>query len=202
MAVLSKTDHIVIDQRIHNPCATLEAIGKEADVCRERVRQILNKYNMPTKAIFIPKHGLWQCVNCGKSFAGKNESQNKLYCSRRCRGIHNRLVLECPICSKQFLRRKTVLMRQMKDRKYVTKSVFCSRHCFGLWLAANHGFRAHPENAMSYGQSKYQHMVPEINKRWQGGQSLYSILCDLQIPTSNHTRIKARCIDAQNKVVI
>lgn len=38
----------VLNTKVNNPCATLQEIGDKYGVTRERIRQILEPYNLPT----------------------------------------------------------------------------------------------------------------------------------------------------------
>ena len=61
---MTKTEYIAIQERITNPCATLETIGGKAGVTKERVRQILKGHGLPT-IHWKPKKPEYICFNCG-----------------------------------------------------------------------------------------------------------------------------------------
>ena len=130
------TTEIVIKERKLNPCATLEQIGQKADVCRERVRQILNKKRLPTR--HFVQHYI--CLQCGKNLAYRKQP----FCSKECRVIYNMIPMECSECGTVFYREKSFAFARLIRNK--SGAMFCSKQCQGKYCAKNYGFVAHPEN--------------------------------------------------------
>ena len=60
---------VVIRLRKGNPCMTLKQIGDRVGVTRERVRQVLSRAGLPTRALVSPKLR-YECPGCGKLLLG------------------------------------------------------------------------------------------------------------------------------------
>jgi hypothetical protein len=132
----------VIELRVRHPEATLRALGDAVGVTYERVRQILNENNLPTKSSVFHAKELRRCKYCGLQFDCPASSK-QLFCSRQCREIYirlnNRILLECCVCHKLFYRSLRFYKRAMKSPKYRTKQVFCSRQCLGHYVGKHNG---------------------------------------------------------------
>jgi hypothetical protein len=107
----------VFTLREEHPDWTLDAIGKEVGVTRERVRQILKKKGMPTKSTRIPK----VCSVCGI----RVETSRK-FCSSECRKKNSSITFKCSFCNVDVTWAKSVFNAQ-KRRGY--KNIHCSREC-------------------------------------------------------------------------
>ncbi len=144
--MLSKVTHIVIDERIHNPCATLRTIGQKAGVTQERVRQILKKHSLATRG-FVNHEFI--CIQCRGKFPSKYLVR---FCSPKCKHNHFYIPLSCSNCGNIFHRRRSEVimypsrvnhpLRHGNGRKFV----FCNKKCQGEFLGKQFGFVAHPEN--------------------------------------------------------
>lgn len=130
--------------REQDPHMSATRMAAETGVSRQRVSQILIELGLPTtfkKETF--------CI-CGK----KNPGVQK-YC-KACFSKTRLIDLMCEICQKTFQRSAKMHIRRTNNikRDTLTKysgNVFCSRHCFGVYIGKTFGFAAHPENA---GQKK------------------------------------------------
>ena len=107
----------VFTLREDHPDWTLDAIGKEVGVTRERVRQILKKKGMPTKSKRIPK----LCSVCGV----RVEASRK-FCSPECRRKNSSITFQCSFCGVDVTWARSVYNAQ-KRRGY--KNIHCSREC-------------------------------------------------------------------------
>jgi len=107
----------VFTLREENPEWTLDAIGKTVGVTRERVRQILKKKGLPTKARKTPK----LCVVCSM----RVESSRK-FCSPECRKKSSSITFKCSFCNVDVTWARSVYNAQ-KRRGY--KNIHCSREC-------------------------------------------------------------------------
>jgi len=103
--------------REENPEWTLDAIGKEVGVTRERVRQILKKRGLPTKAKRTPK----LCAACNIRI----EASRK-FCSPECRKKNSSITFTCSFCGVDVTWARSVYNAQ-KRRGY--KNIHCSRVC-------------------------------------------------------------------------
>ena len=127
----------VVQTKARNPCATLQQIGDKYGVTRERVRQILEPYNMPT-GLSIRVAFKRKCPECGGI---------KLAESRVCPKCHEHIhyiPLVCDYCGGLFYRQRGKVLARLGKRQY--NHVFCGRPCQGKWWAENHGFIKYPEN--------------------------------------------------------
>lgn len=111
----------IVNMRKINPCATLEQIGIKNNVSRERVRQILDKANLPTRHYI--KRTLYTCLNCGKETTNKHG-----FCSLLCRKAYNTITLVCDGCGRLFPRKKADVLTHNEDRGY-KGHCFCSHKC-------------------------------------------------------------------------
>ncbi|KKN71438.1 hypothetical protein LCGC14_0420170 [marine sediment metagenome] len=141
------TKERILQLRANNPCMFLREIGDRVGVTRERVRQVLKKERLPTRALW----GLDRiCPNCRKEFHAT--SQRIIFCSRECSSEYTWIPLICDMCGRLFHRRKSVVMANILNPKrgagkgYTGDHYFCSRRCFGKRIGVNHGFAKHPEN--------------------------------------------------------
>lgn len=149
--MVSPRTGIVIGLRITNPALTLNEIGENVHLSRERVRKILKKAGLPTKRKKF-------CALCGKErphatkkwfIKGKLRSLcadcNSLYQERADGRIRNAwITLTCEYCKKHFERRCSVVRHRKKRGQ---KHIFCGKKCFGAWAGKNSGFVMHPENS-------------------------------------------------------
>lgn len=122
--------HRVTEIRQSNPCATLEEIGTQIAVSRERVRQILAKAQMPTRH-YVSRQ-LYECLNCGKA------TTNRRFCSSKCAYEYNHPLVMCDYCGKLFRRLRALLCRPPSRS---SNHYFCSRSCLGKWRAEKYGFK-------------------------------------------------------------
>ena len=82
---------LVKTARLKNPCATLQQIGNDIGITRERVRQILSEEGLNTSAW----KQTYYCLNCDKEIA-----TGRKFCSKRCDSDYTRIQIECPVCGK------------------------------------------------------------------------------------------------------
>jgi len=111
------------------PSMTLEAIGERFNVSRERIRQILKKAGLPTKAQILRKY----CLHCGK----KRKNRYRNYCSKACYHYDTHTLIPCDVCgrlSEYHIKRVLWLQARGKQQHF-----FCSKHCNGIWLGKNYG---------------------------------------------------------------
>lgn len=117
--------------RLKHPEWTLQTIGAEVGVTRERVRQILNRLGLSTT--FEGYHVGHPCPGCGVHVS----TREPLYCSKQCRYASLRLLLTCDQCGKQFMRRAKVASRHLIESHSNYKGLhsFCSNLCKNLFIS-------------------------------------------------------------------
>ena len=114
----------------------------------------------------LPVDTRYKCIDCGKPRPGH------LY--GRCLSCHMKYYIEfhhvkvaCSECGELFeIYLSVFIPKRKRERK--TEERFCSKSCYGKWLARNYGFIAQPEN-IHYGGGK---------KKWD-----YSNVYDLRDKT-------------------
>lgn len=131
----------VIELRTTHPKMTLEAIGNEVFLTKERVRQILAKEGLPTlsagRVTTKPKPAQ-PCKQCG-SIDKQFKAKHAMYCSTECLkiGIAKEWVqwrynhqdswttYQCAHCGKD----KTVRTTYYKRQKRTYQNQYCSPYC-------------------------------------------------------------------------
>ena len=120
---------LVVALRSKFPCATLGEIGEVAGVSRERVRQLLKKNGVPTRAYRTPPQ-LYACMTCGKA------STYVRFCSAECRLEVSHPRVSCAWCHSEFRRNATqIKVWAIRGSK---QGPFCSRRCFYAFRGAYH----------------------------------------------------------------
>ena len=119
----------IIALRWTNPCLTLQAIGDQVGVSRERVRQILKRTGLPTKHY----KQTYTCIVCRNIIT---HCGNKYFCSQKCRMKYHRIPVECNYCGKIIKRRISEILHY--SDKIQRNYSYCNRTCFGKWLGYNH----------------------------------------------------------------
>lgn len=148
--VTSRREQIEAYLLRHYPCqatpfGALTEVGKKFGVTREYVRQIANAMGMGR----LYKESR-VCLECGGEKAAASQLCQSCYQASR------KVTLPCNNCGAPVTRSAAALVRRIA--KDITTStphgsatysgdVYCNRRCFGRWLAREHGFTAHPENA-------------------------------------------------------
>jgi hypothetical protein len=70
-------------------------------------------------------HPVKYCIVCGAQTVN-------ICCSRACRWLASRVLVQCTYCKKWFFRRKCTLNAMRPDRGYTRGRIYCSRQCSGL----------------------------------------------------------------------
>jgi ribosomal protein S27AE len=109
------------------PCYTLQQIGNEFGISRERVRQVLNLMGEETKNLRMITPD--QCQRCGEIVA-----KQRIYCGKCQHELHN-VQLVCDQCGKMFWRRVSQVLTYPKRGIY--NHHFCDRDCFNQWTRDN-----------------------------------------------------------------
>jgi hypothetical protein len=184
MTVLEGVRKQVINIREKNLCATLQTIGDKVGVSRERVRQILDSENKPTRH-WKPKH---YCQRCGKELvpihSNSSVCRNK-YCSKECKTPI--IQVTCSNCRKLFPKREmeVIWWTNSENRQFF----FCSNKCRGIYSGEHFGFKIHPENSWGVknkGKSKYSADVRKTTVTLKkNGASLGYISKSLLIPSGS-----------------
>ena len=115
----------VIQLKKENPQYTLQQIGDQIGITRERVRQILNTESLPTHHLTPPK----RCRQCKKPI---NKAGNRIFCSLACKSLSRRIKLVCETCHIEFYRLKGI--NNFRTEKTGLKHQYC---CLGCFLAVH-----------------------------------------------------------------
>jgi len=126
----------VIALRRQDPTATLQQIANTFRLSRERVRQILARANVATKAERVIR----LCGVCEKPL---NHNQPK-HCSLSCRHQASIVGIICSNCGNLFLIPKGQF--NARKKRHLSDYFFCSKVCYGQYFGKNYGFLSHPEN--------------------------------------------------------
>jgi len=119
-----------------NPCATLQDMGDHFGVTRERIRQVLNELELPTK--HYAEKTMMGCLKCGTPFP---EKEGKEFCSRECQSVYNTILITCSQCGKLMKRKACqTLLTESRIKLGYKGNFFCSKRCQGFWLAEKHGY--------------------------------------------------------------
>jgi len=160
-----------------NPCATLQEISEHFGVSRERIRQVLNELELPTRHYTETK--MVSCLQCGSPI-----KEGKEFCGRNCQNAYNTILITCSQCG-QLMERKAcqTLLTESKIKNGYKGNFFCSKRCRGFWLAEKHGYGVSGEITLNCRQcDKEFHVSMGIYKaRAKKGQDLFcSKQCYLQ----------------------
>ena len=152
-----------------NPCATLQDMGDHFGITKERVRQVLNEMNLPTRHFSEKK--MVSCLQCGNPIR-----EGKEFCNRECQNIYNTILITCSQCGKLMKRKACqTLLTESRIKLGYKGNFFCSKRCQGFWLAEKHGYGVNGEVTLSCRQcDKEFHMPMGIYRaRSQKGQDLF-----------------------------
>ena len=120
--------------RLDNPTMTLEEMGQQVGLTRERIRQILKHNNVPTRA--MNKSPQRKCTNCQKPLTNNQghkmyvvpHSNAKSYCNIQCRQAELYDYYPCEFCNKLIWMLKTTYINH--KARYTT--FHCSHRCSHL----------------------------------------------------------------------
>jgi len=154
-----------------NPCATLQDMGDHFGVTKERIRQVLNELDLPTRHYSEKK--MVGCMKCGNSFLAK---KGKEFCSIKCRQDYNSVMVSCNQCGKMVKKRVSDIVLTENRLKIGYKgNSFCDKKCQGFWLAEKHGYGVGGEVTMSCSQCNKEFHIPMgiYKSRSKKGQDLF-----------------------------
>jgi len=111
-------------------CVSMTVVGKELGLSREIVRLVANKHGLfPRRgSAFVLRKPRQRCQIC--------DLPTRRPQGRTHRECHATLLLSCPVCGKEFLRRRSSIIKQ--------KAFFCSSAC----CYQGRRTRMHPETSM------------------------------------------------------
>lgn len=110
-----------IELRKHHPEMTLQEIGTELGISRERVRQILASEKLPTHAIGRPTVPMPNCAYCGTSLPNRRRK----FCGPECQYPNGTSKIPCHFCGKEII----LMTSQYKVRTSNANHMHCSRIC-------------------------------------------------------------------------
>ena len=117
----------------YSPCRAADLVAAVFGVDSDQVRR---NNGLPPKV--APR--IWTCRGCGLETTVRSDLA---YNGWLCAVCSAPVPIACDECGKVVLRRRIDVLAAAKRG---AKSQFCGKRCQGLWLAAHHGFPAHPEN--------------------------------------------------------
>lgn len=140
-AVAEANKERIIELRTTHPEMTLEAIGQQVSLTKERVRQVLVKAELTTLStgrMTTKMKPIEPCVQCG-SFEKIFVTKHSIFCSPTCRRVaaqdrwqqwhkdnpDRSTTYACTYCGKLKTIRTTLYERQVKHHK----NLFCSHAC-------------------------------------------------------------------------
>jgi predicted nucleic acid-binding Zn ribbon protein len=120
----------LVKYRQNNPCLTLQEIGDEFGITRERARQVLSKHNAPT--VHKTDKLIMLCRQCGKPCPGKRTT----FCSNKCSFDYHHVWLTCDYCGKTFPRMVSlVLLYPSRLAHNPQNYTFCNHSCQGKYFS-------------------------------------------------------------------
>ena len=131
----------IIELRTTHPEMTLETIGQQVSLTKERVRQVLVKAELPTLStghITTKAKPIEPCAQCG-SLEKTFNTKHSMFCSPKCvylsrqhkwtqwhkNNPDRRTTFDCTYCGKSKTMRTTLYERQVKAHN----NIFCSHSC-------------------------------------------------------------------------
>lgn len=118
------TKELAIKLRLQHPDWSLEDIGKQAGVTKQRVSQLLIKSNIPTRKT----QSIKKCKQCKKNI----KQAIKGFCSLECKEIERferfNLLLTCKCCEEYFTMKRSKYRRHINVLKQ--RNFYCSRECY------------------------------------------------------------------------
>ena len=120
---------------------TLERIGVEMHLTKERVRQLLNAAGART----CRERPVGLCKHCG----GALPMGRRAYCSSQCYFDATHSTVYCDWCGGAITRLASLNKSYPHLRNHQRRKHFCDRTCRGRWLGHSHGFGTHPEQTGS-----------------------------------------------------
>ena len=135
----STTRATIRNLRIMHPGYTLQEIGREAGVTRERARQVLAMEGLST---FSERTYMHVCPKCGERMGAEPKTQC-LECTRKEMWID----VKCNWCGKDIKRRKHIhkYRTEVNTHGRYKGNYYCNRTCLGHWLGKNHGVQTRTE---------------------------------------------------------
>ena len=111
----------VISLRTNHPDMTLESIGIELGVSKQRVSQILMSEKLETRSTYRITLPMSACKRCGTPVPYRK----RIYCSPICQRPTGRTIITCNYCGKEV----SMMTSVYKTRMISTKYIHCSRIC-------------------------------------------------------------------------
>ena len=103
--------------------------------------------NIARRRLGLPLKGYY-CLNCKVK---RTKGLKHPFCSQKCSSEYHRPLIECTYCH-------TLFRREASDLYQNRTGFFCSKHCFGKWIAQHYGFGAFPEHSGSTkGKTKWDY---------------------------------------------
>ena len=111
----------IIDYRKNHPYMTLEAIGTNVGVTKERVRQILHSENLETRSVPRIPDPMPGCRACGKPV----NYRRRIFCSSECQFPLGKTHTNCHHCNTEITLMTSVYNSRMRRAKFIHFSRPC-----------------------------------------------------------------------------
>lgn len=175
-----------------NPCATLQDLSEHFGVTRERIRQVLNELELPTRHFSEKK--MVGCLQCDNPIR-----EGKEFCNRKCQNDYNTISISCSQCGKLMKRKACrTLLTESRIKLGYKGNFFCSKRCQGFWLAEKHGYGVEGEVTMncSFCDKEFHISMGVYKSRAKKGQDLFcSNECFRNHLKQNRKKIEKRIVE-------
>ena len=130
------TTQATINYRNHYPDMTLEEIGINVGLTKQRVSQILTKANVETRSLKKIPAPFPNCQTCGKPVSHlqqidaltshqKASVRRRLFCSTACQFPQGKTSTNCHYCNKELIFMTSVYNTRLRRSRFI----HCSRAC-------------------------------------------------------------------------
>ena len=149
------TMETVVERFKGHPCNFANLLGQVLD---QDPDGILKSWGLP-----LPGH---RCPICKKRI-----DKDRSFCSRECRKEFRTVTLICATCGKKFKRGQGEFLAAAAGKGRFRNGkpqerVYCSRHCYGIIFAKEHGFEAHPEHSINPPRLDYTRILELRREGW------------------------------------
>ena len=138
----------VVRLRKEHPDWTLERLGNEVGVTRERIRQILKQFDLPTRGYKRFYAGFNECPKC----LGPKRDYRIVCITCHREKYPQTYLLTCvnKKCGREFERGGAQHRASIKRYPNAGKMTFCSKRCQGEYIGKHFGWGAHRKTGTNW----------------------------------------------------